>query len=839
MALEHRFACMLPNGVHARPASHLVAAATHFPSDIILINERTGTAANAKSVLALISADMQAGDPLLLRVSGPLEESAFEEISRFLRDDFAGFDEVLPSKPSKKETLLLPRSLRAASPETILRGTPQSGGIAEGTIARVEGLRLSEALRQNLAAQKAISPAEEQARFKSAVSALEISIAAEITRASGLEKDVLRAHALLLRDASLAESVWQGVSKGAMPLGEAIVAAIEQFSATLRDSTSAYLQERVLDLQDVGGRLLREIYGSEAMTPVPALDQPSIVVAEGLTPGQFLALSRDHLRGLVLQNAGSTSHTIILARSLGLPVIVNVDGIAAWADGTMAILDANLGVLLPEPNEETQAHYARENRQLQRVAERARAFIARPAASRDGRRLPVLANVSSAAEVARAVEQGAEGVGLFRTEMLFIGREVPPSEEEQTEVYSAAARAADGRPVTLRTFDIGGDKPASYLNLPVEKNPFLGYRGVRIYGEFADLLRAQLRAIFRAAAHGPVRIMAPMVACPAEMRNFRSIVEEVHAQLGAPEVPTGMMIEVPSAAFSIPEFASISGFFSLGTNDLLQYFFAADRENAKVASLPSPLHPAFARMLRLIVEQAHHHGKQVGLCGELAENSMALPILLGLELDSISLATSRVLATKADLATLDSHACREGVNELLSGTDESADSCLKRFQAGAAPAPLLAIDLIEPDSSSATKHQAIKELTDLLSVSGRLKDAAGVEEAIWAREETYSTGFGHGFAVPHCQSEHVSAGSIALVRTRHGVEWGASDGKPVRVAILIALRAEDKGREHLRFFAKLSRLLMNEDFRARVEEAEDARAILLILSKELEIQGAA
>ncbi len=834
MALENRFACPLPNSLHARPATHLSAVAGRFPAQVTLTNERTGAAANAKSVLALISADIRFGDPLLLRVSGSGEDVAFEELNRFLRDDFLACDEPLPAPPPSADGPPLPRSLLAAGPERLLRGAVLCRGLAEGVIKRAEGLQPAEALLRRLAARKVVSAAKEQALFDRAVAAVHQRMEKEISAAHGVQRELLRAHAAMLKDLSFAEIVAAELAGDSTPAAHAILAAIRRFNEALQQSNSGWLRERALDLQDIGGRLLNEIYGADAVVPGPMLDRPAVVVAEAMTPGEFLALDRNHLRGLVLQHAGATSHTVILARAFGVPTLSGVEGAMALREGIEAILDANHGVLLPEPNEATRRFCRLERSRMERAAARTQAYAAKPGASRDGRRLPLLANVSSAAEVPRAIAQGAEGVGLFRTEMLFMDRDAPPSEDEQAAVYIEAVQAAAGRPVTLRTFDIGGDKPASYLNLPVEMNPFLGYRGARLYEHFADLLETQLRAMFRAAARGPVRIMAPMIVCPEEMRRFREIVERIRTNFPAPEVLVGMMIEVPSTAFALAELAPHADFFSLGTNDLLQYFFAVDRDNPRVAPISSPFHPSFLRLLRQIVDAAHEHERPVGLCGELAERTEILPVLLGLQLDTISLAASGIPVTKAALARLDSKVCREELEQLARLGDRAAvETRLREVGHGNASKPILGIDLVEADSISATKHEVIKELTDLLSAADRVEDATAVEEAIWLREETYSTGFGHRFAVPHCQSAAVVANSIAVVRLRQPVEWNALDGLPVRIAILIALRAEDRDREHMRIFAKLARLAMNEDFRARLEQAADAKALSSILETEL------
>ena len=833
--LEHRFVCPLPNGLHARPASHLEAVASRFNASVVLVNERTGAEANAKSVLALIGADIHAGDPLRLTVGGSGADEAFAALVSFLRDEFAATDTPLPATVVSTATAAaLPRSLQAAAPERVLRGAIACRGLAEGAIVTVGSLQLSAGLRRRLDSAGTTDDGG-LALFQSAVAAVQTSLKAEIAAARGPQAEILRAHASLLGDASLADSVAKNLARQPGPVAHALMAAIAEFTETLRACRSAYLQERVLDLQDVGARLLVQLYGADAVDRVPRLVGPSLVVAESLTPGQFLALDRAWLRGLVLQHAGTTSHTVILARSFGVPTLTGVADAAALANGTPAVLDAHLGLLLPKPNDAVRRYYAMEFRRLERARAATLAFRDPPGASCDGRRLPVLANVSSAEEVAAAVAEGAEGVGLFRTEMLFMDRAEPPSEDEQAAVYSAAARAAQGRPVTLRTFDIGGDKPVPYLNLPVEANPFLGHRGARLYDEFSALLKTQLRAIFRAAAHGSVRIMAPMIACPEEMRAFRETVEGVRADFPGADVPVGMMIEVPSIAFAIGDCARHADFFSLGTNDLTQYFLAADRDNARVAPLYSAFHPSFLRLLRHIVDAAHAHNRPVGLCGELGEKAEALPVLLGLGLDSISLGAPRILDTKAKLAALDYAVCREQLDTLLAGEDRAAvEARLKEFSAR--PRPLFNLALIETDSDARTKHEVIKELAGLLATDARTDDLIGLEAAIWRREEAYSTGFGYGFAVPHCQSAHVLAGSIALVRLREPVEWGSLDGQPVRVVILLAMRAGDQGREHLRVFSKLSRLVMRDEFRAQLEQASDHSELLSVLQTELDPQ---
>lgn len=833
MPLEHHFACPLPNGLHARPASHLEAVASRFNAAATLRNERNGNEADLKSVLALIASDIRHGDPLCLRVEGGSDEAnAFAALRHFVDAELAGTDHALPEVDAGTATVRMPPSLRACAPAGWLTGQAACRGVAEGVVVLVGGL--------GLAAQYADAPADspeaEQARFERAVDAAQARLETTLALARGVEAEVLKAHLSLVRDATLRQAVSDQLRDHGGNAARAVLAAVEEFGDRLRRSESAYLRERALDLQDIGASLLTELHGPDAVVRVPALERPSVVVSESLTPGQFLALDRRYLQGVVLQHAGATSHTVILARAAGLPTLTGVQDALALRPGSPIILDANLGLLLPEPNEGARRYYALEGQKIARQRAAASVFRDTPGRSRDGRELRVLANVSSAAEVAEAVRQGAQGIGLFRTEMLYMDRETPPSEEEQTEIYSAAAREAQGRPVILRTFDIGGDKPVPYLNLPAEPNPFLGSRGARIYGEFSALLTVQLRAAFRAAAHGRILLMAPMIACAEEMRAFRAVVETVRADFPGVEVPVGVMLEIPSAVFAVPELARDADFFSLGTNDLAQYFLAADRDNGAVAELHAGFHPSFLRLLRLAVEQAAAHGRPIGLCGELGENPTALPLLLGLGLNSISMGASRVLATKAALARLDATACTALLHEAAATADRrEVEACLSGLTAAASNLPLLSVDTIVTEASSVSKHEAIKELVDLLAADGRLGDGVEVEEAVWKREEAYSTGFGYGFAVPHCQSAQVTANSLALIRLKEPVDWGSLDGNPVRVVILLAIRASEHGKEHLKIFSRLSRLVMRDAFREQLEQAADAQGIFSVLSAELQL----
>jgi phosphoenolpyruvate-protein phosphotransferase len=836
-SFEYAFECPLPNGLHARPASLLAAEAARFAAEITLIHEPTGSSANAKSTLALIALDVKHGDGCRVRAAGADAASADAALREFLASVLPGCDEPL-AVPAAGPEVALPRSLRAAC-ERWYVGTAASPGIGEGVVVVASGL----VLPAELAGEASGSHEQEEEKVRRALDAVRAALEAKLAvRPSPIEAAFLGAHLAIASDVALSDRMLEHVRAGCSA-GQAIVQAVESFAARLKAAESLYVRERAVDIEDIGLQLLEEIYGERFRAAAPELTQPSIVVAEILAPRQLLALDRSFLRGLVLERGGTTSHAVILARSFGIPALTGVaDARANLRSGQEAIVDADLGILIPEVGAPVQRHYERRQRARRRRQERLTRQVHAPAITRDGRRLEVAANVATAEELDPAFAQGADGIGLFRTEMLFMDRDAPPSEEEQFEIYAQAARTAAGRPVIIRTFDIGGDKPVPYLRLPREANPFLGYRGVRIYPQHPDVVAAQARAILRASAFGRVWLMVPMVSTVEEVRWVKARLADVRAGLEAagiasdPAMPVGIMVEVPSAALSIDQLAAEVDFFSVGTNDLAQYVFAADRESHEVGSLHDVRHPAFLRLLARIAGDAHRHGRWVGLCGEMARDAVNLPLLLGLGLDEISTAAPEIPALKAAIAQSSVADCRVLLEHALAcHTAPEVEDLLAAFRAPVATRSLLERELITLGSDSGTKEEAIEEIVDAFSATGRTKRPRELEEAVWAREAAYSTGLGHGFAIPHCKTDAVTASSIGVVRLERPIEWGSVDGRAVRCVILLAIRESDPDDTHMKVFAKLARKLVHEEFRERMLAAAHPEAVLQCLAEELGI----
>jgi phosphoenolpyruvate-protein phosphotransferase len=404
-----------------------------------------------------------------------------------------------------------------------------------------------------------------------------------------------------------------------------------------------YFRARAADVRDVTERVLCALL-NVTNSPAAALSTSSIILARDLTPSDTILLDKSQVLGFCTVEGGRTSHTAILARGLGIPAVVGIGArVLDVPDGALAVLDGTDGLLLVDPDEATVTAYRGQQAATATVLAQAREQSHEPAITRDGHRVEIVANVGNVEGARTALEAGAEGIGLLRTEFLYLERAAWPDEEEQYRAYRAIVDVFGHQPVILRTLDIGGDKELPYLSLPQEANPFLGVRAIRLCLAKPELFRPQLRAALRAGAGRNLKLMFPMVATVAEVRAARALLEECRAELLAQGQPlaenmeVGIMIEIPAAALMADRLAAEVDFFSIGTNDLTQYALAADRTNAQVAPLATGFQPAVLRLVRDVIAAAHAQGKWVGLCGELAGEPLALPILLGLGLDEFSM----------------------------------------------------------------------------------------------------------------------------------------------------------------------------------------------------------
>lgn len=494
----------------------------------------------------------------------------------------------------------------------------------------------------------------------------------------GEEKaEIFEAHLLVLNDPELLGPVEDKIRTESLNAEYALQEVTSGFISMFENMKSAYLRERAADMRDVTKRVLAHLLKVKVQD-LAAINEEVILVAEDLTPSETAQLNRSFVKGFATNIGGRTSHSAIMARSLEIPAVVGTKEILHQVkDGDLLILDGMDGSVLLNPDEATIAEYRAKKEQYE--AQRAEYAKLRhvPTVTMDGLHVELAANIGTPADVAGVLENGGEAVGLYRTEFLYMGRDSMPSEQEQFGAYKTVLERMEGKPVVVRTLDIGGDKELPYLELPKEMNPFLGLRAVRLCLERQDIFRTQLRALLRASVYGNLRIMFPMIATLDEFREAKSILLEEKAKLAAEgiqvsnEIQLGIMVEIPSTAVLADLFAKEVDFFSIGTNDLIQYTMAADRMNERVSYLYQPYNPAILRLVKMVIDSAHAEGKWVGMCGEMAGDETAIPLLIGLGLDEFSMSASSILAARSQISKLSAEEMRTLALEALGcGTAE-------------------------------------------------------------------------------------------------------------------------------------------------------------------------
>jgi phosphoenolpyruvate-protein phosphotransferase len=530
------------------------------------------------------------------------------------------------------------------------RGIPASPGIAMGPAFFFQEADLS-FTRHTITA---IEP--ELARFESARAAAgaQISVikAKALTEVSADEAAIFDAHALFLDDPTLIDAIRASISDQHCNAEAAVSDAVEEQAAKLSAMEDEYFRARAADVRDVGQRLLRNLLGVSE-SDLSTLQAASIILARDLTPSDTVRLDKSLVLGFLTALGGPTSHTAILAKALDLPAVVGVgETVMAIENGTTLTIDGSTGEVASDPDKAVLAEFAQRKHSYTAESRAALSRAHEPATTRDGTTVEIVANVGNPADTQQALEHGAEGIGLLRTEFLYMERPTAPDEDEQVAAYNAIFDLMGDRPVVVRTLDVGGDKAIPYLDLGVEANPFLGWRAIRMTLDEPEFFKIQLRALVRASPDHDVRIMFPMVATLPELRAARTLLDEARQEVieaGHPvadKIQVGIMVEIPSVAVLADRFAREVDFFSIGTNDLTQYTMAAERTNEKVAHLGDACHPAVLRQIQRVIKAAHEQGIWVGLCGELAGDADAIPILLGLGLDEFSMAPAAIPRAK-------------------------------------------------------------------------------------------------------------------------------------------------------------------------------------------------
>lgn len=520
---------------------------------------------------------------------------------------------------------------------------------------------------------------EEIARFEAALIATRaelLEIQQRIADAIGSkDASIFDAHLLVVEDRTLIDEVLRNLEKEGLNVECIFHKVAERYCKTLSEIDDPYLRERVVDIEDVARRVIRHLLG-KAPHNLASQDRPHVILSHNLTPSDTASINRALVLGFATEQGSKTSHTAIMARSMDIPAIVGLHNICSeLATGDDVLIDGYTGVLIVNPTQETLHEYGKIELKKEEVEERLELIRDTSSTTGDGRHVILSSNIELPEELGDVADSGAEGIGLYRTEFLYLNRSTPPDEEEQYENYKLVAERSKPYSVIIRTLDIGGDKSSDSLEIPEEQNPFLGCRAIRFCLQNPDIFKTQLRAILRAATSGNVRIMYPMISSLQELRQANALLEECKEELrasgtdfhAAPDV--GIMIEIPSAALAADHFAKEVKFFSIGTNDLIQYSMAVDRGNDRIAHLFEPTHPSIIRMIKVVVDAARKQNIWVGVCGEMAGDILLTPLLLGLGVDELSASSSVVPRVKKAVQSLSMPVCQGLAEEALNLPD--------------------------------------------------------------------------------------------------------------------------------------------------------------------------
>jgi phosphoenolpyruvate-protein phosphotransferase (PTS system enzyme I) len=566
-----------------------------------------------------------------------------------------------------------------------LKGIGASAGIAIAKAYRLEEPELK-------IEKKEITDKEaEKQRFELAInqSKAELEkIKEHANRELGADKaEIFAAHLLVLSDPELLNPVLDKVSTEGVNAEFAMKETADMFVSMFESMDNEYMKERAADIRDVTKRVIAHLLGVQIPNP-SIISEEVVIIAEDLTPSDTAQLNRQFVKGFTTDIGGRTSHSAIMARSMEIPAVVGTkQATSSIENGVMVIVDGLDGDVIIDPSSEVIAQYEEKKAKYEAQKAEWAKLVNEPTVTKDGQHVELAANIGTPDDVKGVLENGGEAVGLYRTEFLYMGRDQLPTEDEQFDAYKAVLERMEGKPVVVRTLDIGGDKELPYLNLPKEMNPFLGFRAIRLCLEEQDIFRTQLRALLRASSYGNLKIMFPMIATVSEFREAKAILLEEKEKLVANGVQVsnsieiGMMVEIPSTAVMADQFAKEVDFFSIGTNDLIQYTMAADRMNERVSYLYQPYNPAILRLISMVIDAAHKEGKWAGMCGEMAGDQIAIPLLLGLGLDEFSMSATSILPARTQIKDISKEQAQSVKEKVLamSTTEEVVEFVKETF----------------------------------------------------------------------------------------------------------------------------------------------------------------
>lgn len=663
--LQKKFVVIDPMGLHARPVSILAATVKKGKSSCFIT--ANGMNVDVSSIMMVLTLGLSKGSEFIFKVDGEDENELLSVISKLMKDEHIAnevVEEVAEIDENNKKIIAI----------------AASKGYAHGVVFKVQKpvFEFSNVHDSNYEVEKKIYSDALVKTKKDLAKIFDITL----NKLGDEHAQVFKAHELMLEDIDFVQSVDNNLKHG-YSAGYSVLKTRDEFVALFDAVDNEYMKERAFDLKDVTDRLLAYISGTP-IQDLSLIDRPVVLVAHDLGPSDTAVLDRNLVLGFITEIGGRTSHTSIIARSMQIPAVVGAKGaLTLIPDDSDILLDGNSGEVIIDPTQKDLEDFDNKVNAFEKKKEELKAFIGKPAVTKNGKHVEVASNIGNLEDLENAMEVGVDGVGLFRTEFIFMGKKEAPDESFQFDIYKRAVELAEGKPVIFRTLDIGGDKEVSFIDQSHESNPFLGVRGVRLCFVEDLLFRTQIRALLRASAFGYVRIMFPMISTIEEVRDAKKIVNSVKEELeiagekvGTYEI--GIMIEVPAAAVSAELFAEEVDFFSIGTNDLIQYTMASDRMNEGTRYLYQPFHPSLLRLFKTVIDAAHNAGIWTGMCGSMASNITATPILLGLGLDEFSCSFGSVLDLKARIASIDTEELPALIDELwkLKTAEEIKAACV-------------------------------------------------------------------------------------------------------------------------------------------------------------------
>ncbi len=832
MSVILNFTCELINGIHARPASFLAEFCQKYSASIKVKRLDSHDFQNAKSALAIVSANILNNDNFVISVHGENESLIANEISDYILGDWKLCDSDAEKKIEQTSINYIPNIFNETEQKYIV-GNSVVKGIAISTLMCLKEKKLGNDYFSKLIR---LTTQEELEKFDQAQLVSSEELKAKLLSSDGHERDIIKFQLQFILDQDVKSKVYCEVYNGDTAIG-AISKVVDFYVEQFRNSDSDYIKQRDVDVFDIGYRLMSNIDSEISELIKPVVDSDCILLCNTLTPGQFLSIDKSKVKGLVIANIGETSHTVILARAYGIPTLIGIDeSQLAHLDGREVVLDAYLGICAFDCHDRVKYYYDSELVTYAKLDALNRQYIDSVTETKDGHRVEIAANIINAEECEIAFKNGAESIGLLRTEMMYIDSDACPNNDVILNQFNDILAHTQDRNIIIRTLDIGGDKPAKYIDFGEESNPFLGYRGIRIYQDNYEIFKGLIESILRSNHQDNLKIMAPMISCIEEVVWFVEQVNQIKSNLGINcKIEIGIMLEVPSIGYSIEECCKYVDFFSIGTNDLMQYFMATDRENQKVSHLYNKYNVGFIRFLNFVVEQIKHNDKWVGVCGELAADEKFAKLLVGMGVNELSVGCSSVAKIKRLVANLDYEQCKNLLNKvlLLSDSKEVEQEVYSQLCDGIND-ELVNLDNVISDISLPDKDSVIKYVIDGLFLNGVTNNKYLLEKNIWDREETYSTDIGFGFAIPHAKTTNVDKTAISICRLTNPINWGTQE---VSMVIMLTIKEEPgvSENEHMRIFSVLARKIMNKEFREGLMACHSGEQIKGMMKQHLEV----